>query len=365
MAEALQLLRALGPWALLVLVIVFVATNPEKTERLAGWALGFFSWAGRGLHHRSIKVTIQGQINTFARSMDTEVEGCMPFNMRLDFVTEVDRAELEPTEQTVIVRIRDRLHDDRNIVHAMLAFCTVGVVPQARCFLQDAMNSAIDLTITRKLLNTQKHYSALHYLYNEVVPACSRAKPDLDRFCRMFDTLDEDGLFTRVVLAEVRDFGARIETRYPEESHGVEAAQFVNYVHDVGTREAHEDSASVGHLGRYIRTAFVFIGIGVKMAEARETPYMNHLRRLRAMGYEKAYLAARGGSQRGETSASMEMTQYVADLAQSSKLATRGRTMRYSVMDPEGRSRETMLIEMTIIPLTRSDSTQQALFSSP
>jgi hypothetical protein len=365
MTETLQLLGSLGPWALLVLVVVFAATNPEKTERLAGWALGLFSWAGKGLRHRSIKATIQGQINTFARSMDTEVEGCMPFNMRLDFVTEVDRAELEPTEQTVIVRIRDRLHDDRNIVHAMLAFCTVGVVPQARCFLQDAMNSAIDLTITRKLLNTQKHYSALHYLYNEVVPACSQAKPDLDRFCRMFDTLDEDGLFTRVVLAEVRDFGARIETRYPEESHGVEAAQFVDYVHDVGTREAHEYSAAVGHLGRYIRTAFVFIGIGGKMAVAGETPYINHLRRLRDMGYEKAYLAARGGSQRGETSASMEMAQYVANLAQSTTLATRGRTMHYSATDPEGRSREHILIEMTINPITRSDSTQQALFLTP
>ena len=365
MTEALQLLRALGPWALLLLVIGFVVTNPEKTERLAGWLVSLFSWAGKGLRHRGIKATIQGQINTFARSMDTEVEGCMPYNMRLDFVTEVDRAELEPTEQTVIVRIRDRLHDDRNIVHAMLAFCTVGVIPQARCFLQAAMNSAIDLTITRKLLNTQKHYSALHYLYNEVVPACLQGKPELDRFCRMFDTLDEDGLFTRVVLTEVRDFGARIETRYPEESHGVEAAQFVDYVHHVATREAHEDSPSVGHLGRYIRTAFVFIGSGAKMAAAGETPYMNHLRRLRDMGYEKAYVVARGGSQRVETTASMEMAQYVADLAHSSKLATRGRTMRYSAMDPEGRSRQHILIELTIIPFARSDSTQPALFSSP
>jgi hypothetical protein len=365
MGEAFRFLGALGPWALLVVVIVFVATNPEKAERLAGWALGLFSWAGRGLRHRSIKATIQGQINTFARSMDAEVEGSMPYNMRLDFVTEVDRPELEPGQQTVIVRIRDRLHDDRNIVHAMLTFCTVGVVPQARCFLQDAMNSAIDLTITRKLLNTQKHYSALHYLYSEVVPACSKAKPDLDRFSRMFDTLDEDGLFTRVVLAEVRDFGARIATRYPEESHGAEAAQFVDYVHDVATREAHEYFPSVGHLGRYIRTAFVFIGIGEKMAEAGETPYINHLRRLRDMGYEKAYLVARGGSRRGATSASMEMAQYVADIAQSAKLATRGRVMRYSAMDPEGKSREHILIEMTIIPITRSDSTQQALFLTP
>lgn len=365
MTDAPQSLLTLGPWALLLGVIVFVATNPERTERLVGWALSLLSWSSKGFRHRGIKATIQGQINTFARSMDTEVQGCMPYNMRLDFVAEVDRAELEPTEQTVIVRIRDRLHDDRNIVHAMLAFCTVGVIPQARCFLQDGMNSAIDLTITRKLLNSQKHYSALHYLYNEVIPGCLQGEPDLDRFCRIFDTLDEDGLFTRVVLAEVRDLGARIETRYPEESHGVEAARFVNYVHDAATREAHEDSPSVGHLGRYIRTAFVFIGTGTRMAAEGEMPYINHLRWLRDLGYEKAYLAARGSAQRGETTASMEMAQLVADRAQRSSLAERGRTMRYSAMDPQGTSRENILIELTIIPLTRSDSTQPALFSSP
>jgi len=363
--DAPQSVLTFGPWALLVVVIAFVFTNPERTERLAGWGLGFLSWLSKGFRHRSIKATIQGQINTFARSMDTEVGGCIPYNVRLDFVTEVDRAELQPNEETVIVRIRDRLHDDRNIVHAMLAFCTVGVIPQARCFLQEVMNSAIDLTITRKLLNSQKHYGALHYLYNEVVPGCLQGKPDLDRFCRIFDTLDEDGLFTRVVLAEMRDFGARIETRYPEESHGVEAAQFVDYVHDVATREAHEDSPSVGHLGRYIRTAFVFIGSGTRMAAEGEAPYMNHLRWLRDLGYEKAYLAARGSAHRGEITASMEMAQLVAEHAQRSSLAERGRTMRYSATDPQGTSREHILIELTIIRLTRSDSTQAALFPNP
>ena len=45
-------------------------------------------------------------MNTFARSMDGEVEGAMPFNMRLEFVKRLDRAELDPKKETVIVRIR-------------------------------------------------------------------------------------------------------------------------------------------------------------------------------------------------------------------------------------------------------------------
>lgn len=239
MTDLLPVLGYVGlPWVLLLAVIIFVVTNPEKAERVAGWFLALFSWTGRRVRRRSIQSTLQGRINTFARSIDSEVEGSMPYNMRLDFVTEVDLAELDPDKQTVIVRIRDRVNDDRNLVHAMLVFSTVGVIPQARRYLDPAFSEAIDVTVTRKLLNSLKHYSALHYLHDDVLPACIRNTPVLEEHCRICDALDENGLFTRVVLAELRDFGARIETRYPGEQHAAEAAEFVKYVHSVATLRA-------------------------------------------------------------------------------------------------------------------------------
>lgn len=351
MNEALHILQSWGPWGLLAAVIIFVVTNPEKAERVGAWFLGLFSWTCRGIRQGSIKSKLQGQVSSFALSIDKEVKGAMPYNMRLTFVKEIDRAQLDPTKKTVIVCIKDRGSEDQNLVHAMMAFCPVGVVPQARPYLGIAMNEGINITMTRKLLNCLKHYSALNYMYEEALPACAKDTPGLDAFCRIFDLLDENGLFTRVVLEEIRDYGARVETRYPEASHAAEAARFVNYVHQVATRPAGEDMPDIGHLGRYITTAFVFVGTGAKMSREGATVYLDHLRRVRDAGFEKAYLAARGGSRSSrEPSTSINMAERVSYLAERAKLAKRGRDMRYYATAHDGVNRLHALIEMMILP---------------
>lgn len=353
MIEALQIIRDWGPWGILALVIIFVMTRPEKAERIGGWFLGLFSWTCKGIRHSSIKSKLQGQVSSFARSIDTEVKGAMPYNMRLKFIRNIDRSELDPTKKTVIVCIKDRGSEERNLVHAMMAFCPIGVVPQARCYLDTAMNEGINVTVSRKLLNYLKHYSALQYLYDEVLPACARDIPGLDDFCKAFDVLDESGLFTRVVLAEIRDFGARIETRYPRESHASEAAEFVNYVFQVATRPEGEKELDIGYLGQYITTAFVFIGKGEAMLRRGPALYLDHLRRLRDAGFEKAYLAARGAPKRHkEPSLSINMAERVSYLAERAKLAKRGRDMCYYETARDGTSRLYALIELTILPST-------------
>ena len=73
-----------APWVIIGAIIVFVVTNPEKTEKLAGWLLGFLSWSNQAIRHRSIKSTVQGQINTFGRALNKEIDGSVPYNMKLD-----------------------------------------------------------------------------------------------------------------------------------------------------------------------------------------------------------------------------------------------------------------------------------------
>jgi hypothetical protein len=353
MNEALQILQNWGPWGLLAAVIIFVVTNPEKAETVAGWFLGLFSWTGRGIRRASIKSKLQGQVSSFALSVDKEVKGVMPYNMRLNFIKEIDRAQLDPTKKTVIVCIKDRGSEDQNLVHAMMAFCPVGVVPQARPYLGIAMNEGINITVTRKLLNRLKHYSALKYMYEKVLPECAKGTPGLDTFCRVFDLLDENGLFTQVVLSEIRDFGARVETRYPQQSHADEAAEFVTYIYQVATKPEGDEMPEIGHLGRYITTAFVFIGTGEVMWKRGATPYLDHIRKLRSTGFEKAYLAARGAAKgTDKSSLSIKMAERVSYLAERAKLAKRGRDMSYYATTADGVNRLQVLIELVLLPST-------------
>ena len=348
------LVPTIGPISILIAFVIFVIWQPEKTEKIAGWLLGLFNFGIKKLRQRSIKSSIQGGISTFARSMNEQVNGIMPYNVRLNFVKELDRTELDPDKQIVIVRIRDNLDDERNLVHSMMAFCSIGVVPQARQFLPKSMNAAIDVTVTRKLLNDLKHYGALQYLYEEVLTDGDDEGKAREEFCRMFDVLDESGLFTRVFLEEMRDFGSRISTRYPRDWHGEEAAQFVRYIHAVATRLPGHSLQEVGHRGYYISTAFVFVGSPETMSDRGEEAYLSHVRFLRTRGYRRVYLTARGGSQfdtlsrHSISSLSIDMARQVSQSIEREGIGTIGRTMEYHTPDTMGNERQHVLIEIDI-----------------
>jgi len=266
----------------------------------------------------------------------------MPYNMRLEFIKEIDRAELLGEKSLVIVRIRDRKDDDKNLVHAMLAFCPVGLIPQARPYLGKSLSLAVDLTTTRKLLNSLGHHSALQYLYDDVLPREKKELSDLDQLCSCFDFLDEGGLFTRVILSEFRDFGANVRSRYPQPAHAAEARSFVEYVHTVASREPGENMVEPGYRGTYISTAFVLIGRGARIEMEGATPYLKHLRYLRSLGFRRALLTGRDKS--------MEMAERVSYLAQKGRLAKRRPSRKYEAKDATGRSRNHVLIEMDILP---------------
>ena len=279
--EFIAWIPTVGPFGVLIAVLAFVIAYPERTERISGWLLGLFNFGFKKIRQRSIKSSLQGRISTFARSMNEQVNGIMPYNVRLSFVKEIDRTELDPENQVVIVRIRDNLEDDRNLVNSMMAFCSIGVVPQARQYLSKTMNAAIDVTVTRKLLNDLKHYGALQYLYNEVLTEDGSDEGKArEEFCRMFDALDESGLFTRVFLEEMRDFGARIASRYPTPFHNAEAVQFAEYVYQFTTRPTGSDMGDIGYDGNYISTAFVPVGTSETMTSGGEAPYLKHIQRL-------------------------------------------------------------------------------------
>ena len=341
----------LGAIGSLVAVLIYVGMFPEKTEKIVGWLLSLFNFGIKKLRQRSIKSSIQGRISVFARSMNEQVNGIMPYNVRLNFIKEIDRTELDPDKQVVIVRIRDDLDDDRNLVHSMMAFCSIGVVPQARQFLSKSMNAAIDVTVTRKLLNNLKHYGALQYLYDEVL-----AEGDGDEvkareeFCRMFDALDEHGLFTRVFLEEMRDFGARISSRYPTPFHNAEAVQFAEYVYEFAMRPSGHDMEDVGYDGNYISTAFVPVGTSETMTSGGEEPYLRHIRRLRDANYQKAYLIARGASRSDNSSksASISMAFQVAKSIRQQGLGTVGRAIEFYAPDNTGNNRKNTLIKIDL-----------------
>ena len=111
----IELLQQYGPMGLLLALIGWGVLNLEKVELALGRVLGLFGWIHQSIKRKSIISTIQGQINTFARDLDKEANGTMPYNLRLEFVKEMERAELLQDKNVVVVRIRNETRNDKNL----------------------------------------------------------------------------------------------------------------------------------------------------------------------------------------------------------------------------------------------------------
>lgn len=340
MADVLIWLSQYGGWGLLAIVVILIFVFYDKLQRPISKLYDLLSWAGASWRRRAVKADIQSNINSFSQSMDKEVSNIMPYNMKLQFVSGMDRAELLREKNLVLVRIRDRRHDDKNFVHAMLTFCPVGVLPASRPYLDDLLSDAIDFTVTRKFLNAIQYQGALNYLYKEVIEPEAVGKPELDKICTILDRLDEQGLFTKVILRELRDFAVKVGSRYPTEAHKQEARQFVEYMDTLATRIPRE-AIQTEFQGNYISMGFVFIGTSPKIEREGYVPYLRAIQWGRSIGLEKIYIAARDWA--------IDIAERTSYLAEKRNLAKRLKSKRYYATDTSGQRREHILIEMQLV----------------
>ena len=341
MVDILIWLSQYGGWGLLLIVIILIIVFYDELEKLIAKLYDLFSWVSAGWRRRAVKADIQSKVNSFSRVIDKEAPNIMPYNMKLQFVKEIDRAEMLREKNLVLVRIRDRRHDDKNFVHAMLTFCPVGVLPASRPYLDDVLSDAIDFTITRKFLSAIRYQGALNYLHKEVIEPEIAEKPELDKLCAILDHLDEQGLFTKVVLRELRDFGTKIGSRYPTEAHKQEARQFVEYMDTIATRTPQE-ATQTKFQGTYISMNFVFIGTSLKIKMEGCVPYLDAIRWDKSVGLEKIYIAARDWA--------IDIAERTSYLAEKKDLAKRLKSKRFYATDTSGQQREQILIEMQLAP---------------
>jgi len=340
-ADILIRLFQYGGWGLLAIAVILFAIFYDRFEKPIVRIHGFLSWAGASWRRRAIKGEIQSNVNSFSQSIDREVPNTMPYNMKLQFVRDVDRAELLRDKSLVLVRIRDRRHDDKNFVHAMLAFCPVGVLPTSRPYLDSSLGDAIDFTITRKFLNAIQYQSALNYLYKEVIEPETTEEPELGKLCTILDRFDEKGLFTKVVLRELRDFGAKVRSRYPTEEHKNETRKFVEYM-DVIAKRRPTEKCETDFIGNCISMRLMMVGTIDTLATKGIAGYLQAIQWAKGKNIERVYIAARDNY-----IPEAERTAYLAQKQGLGKIV--GKPKIYHATDTHGVRRENILIEMQLV----------------
>lgn len=316
------------PSALLLAFLVFFVTNPDKLYFWLGKALGLLGWARKSIRERAAAAQIEGQVNSFRESVQSQAEGVLPYGLRLQWHSQVD-PETFVQADNVIVRMACQTNPERNLVTSALAYCSRAVVPRARPYLERSLLRSVDLVVTKKMLAHANAHSSLEYFWDSVYEPECRGDSAIQRYCVVMDGLDEKGFFTRILLREFLEFGVRIYPRALRDSErfAQESKAFVKYLDVLALRGPGEE-VELSFVRDHIRMGVVLIARPKTLALAGLDPYIKWLRTYKVRDAHAVYICAR--------SYNIPVARNVAQAGQDQALGTIVSESTYRAPGPAG-----------------------------
>ena len=205
-----------------------------------------------------------------------------------------------------------------NLVEAALLFCRRGgLLPETRQYVPRPLIRAIDLQFVDEILQRQRAPQSRGYFIHEIMHN-ETENPETVRFVEKIQTIRQYGLFTRILLPELRDYALLAQDAWTQRMHKQAIESFLDFIEaTVKSREEGTQTALI-HVGQAIRTAIVLVGIPSKLQDEGSRPYVRRTAIHEQLGAQTVYLL---GYNMG--------VQYIELIARETRV--RGLTERYSM----------------------------------
>lgn len=192
------------------IIIYLFVLHQEKGEKLVGWLAGFISWASKKAEKVATANNIQSKVDSFIISINTEVEGLLPFGLKVKWISPDLSRDAFVENDRVVVMLNHHSNQDENLARAAMLYMNKAVIPEARPHIHQKLGQAIDLMMTKKaLFSFVEARSSMGHFIQTVLRPQTEKDTELKDMCGVIDTIDERGLFTRVLLKELMELGVR------------------------------------------------------------------------------------------------------------------------------------------------------------
>ena len=281
-------LLKLSPGLIFAFGFIYLLLNPEKAEKWGSLLYKLFCFVSLSAEKRYIALNIQGQINSFQKAINKEVEGLLPYGIKIDWVGEDITPESFVAEQMVIIRLRHHKNRDENLIRILSEYLAKALVPEIKHHLKKETKQAIDYATMRKIL--KKAPSALNRFYETVYKPEVEKNREIEEYCKMMEDLDKHGYFTRIFLRELKDLGMEVKDSFPSENIDKEIKEFLQFLHRIAIKKREED-VPLQFIGDYIKTCLVLIARPEIMSL---DPHKERIKKNIFAGVRSFYLLGRG-----------------------------------------------------------------------
>lgn len=276
------------PNALWITLFVYLITHPEVAEKWGAIINSLISKISKGAERRSVALDIQGRLNSFSKSLNSEVAGIIPYGVQIEWVIGEVNKESFLRENKIILRLGYHTNQDDNVVRAALEYIARGMLSNSRPHADENVMKAVDLISTKKLLEKERK-TALPYFYTEIMNPYRQSNSDLDKFVQIANDLDEAGYFGRILLKELQILGVSREFSLPEEKVKEDTRQFMDFLDRKVLKKPTRVAVSPTFVSDSISVSIVYVGKTDSI-----DPHLSWINKCITKGIDRVYICAWG-----------------------------------------------------------------------
>jgi small subunit ribosomal protein S1 len=253
------------------ILLLLINTLPAFQKTISP-ILASFKWIKRA-DMASIAYNIQGSINQFRETVNKESADLIP-EAEVEWVTETSKESFfDNFKGKVIIRMNPCENNDINLARASLLQVSKGVIPESRLYIDSRLNTAIDLSLVKKILLNQGKKNAYRYFISEItVPEL--ADEAILQNLEQIETIEESGLFTRLFLRQLKELPVIIGLNFQNlTAVRDDVNNFFEYSQIVANRKEHE-KITLDYEGTHIKSAIIYVAMKHRMTFEGARPYI-------------------------------------------------------------------------------------------
>ena len=163
----------------------------------------------------------------------------MPYGIKIEWAKEMT-PQVFLDKDEIVVKMKYHTNQDWNRVTAVMAYASRGVIPHARPYIDKRVIKSIDFVCVRKVLISGKRTTAVDFFLEDALEPTLQKEPEIKKYYKIMETLDDQGFFTRILLREFIELGREMYGYSPNESLFEETANFVDFLNTIVIRESGE-----------------------------------------------------------------------------------------------------------------------------
>ena len=272
-----------------VLVIIFILFNPEKVQIIAGWLWYPLGFLLKFAKRKKIQNLIEGHCSESLKKIAKELPDIEVPNLKITWIKDDDLQTLFK-EKKAIVKLKFSSDETQNIIKATTVYVRDAFLKHSKPYLSGILKKSIDFSVTKKiLLGTTKN---TRNIVSQYIEENLEGLDEIKDRCSQIEEIDDNGLFTSVLLRELDFYGNQLVGKLPTNEHFQEADNFVNFIYDIAIREPDENTP--------LQFSDATLKIAVLLVAKKETylnyglaPYLRRIKLGLSRGINTFYLLAR------------------------------------------------------------------------